>query len=148
MKAHTVTMALAAMLAMLVLPAGDAQAGPGLKQVFRAATTMEAGVDRCAKTLQGKAFIDCVASELNKFSGRLAVKGAEIVAPQAAPNASTAANGVRAAGSAAAASTVLQRAASVMNNLAASSSDRYGRLAYTRVNQAFSKAATVLAGKS
>lgn len=131
----------------LLTTTGGAHANPGLKQVFRASQTMEAGVDRCAAKLQGKAFISCVADELNKFSGRLATKGAETVAPQASPNASTAANGVRSAGSPAAAASVLNRAASVMSNLAASS-EKQTRLAYTRVNQAFSKAASVLAGKS
>lgn len=134
-------------LALIFLAVGEAMASPGCDQVFRASQAMEAGVSRCADKLQGKAFIDCVATELDKYSGRLRVKGAEIVAPQAGPNAKTAANGVRASGSTTAAASVLNRAASVMSSLAAAS-EKDTRRAYTRVNQAFSKAATILAGKS
>lgn len=131
---------------VVVATAGSAQAKPGLKQVFRASLTMEAGIERCAAKFQGKAFIDCVANELNKYSGRLATKGAEVVAPQGAPNAASAATGVRAAGTPAAAASVLNRVAAVMGTLAASS-EKQTKMAYTRINQAFSKAATVLGSK-
>ena len=82
-------------LALLLISATNAEASPGLKQVFRASQTMESGVQVCAAKLEGKAFIACVANELNKYSQRLSVKGAETVAPQGAPNATTAATGVR-----------------------------------------------------
>jgi hypothetical protein len=131
---------------LLVATGNGAEASPGLKQVFRSSQTMEAGIDRCAATKQGRAFLDCVATELNKYSGRLATKGAEITAPQGAPTASTAAAGVKAAGTNATAASVLERTASVMSSLAASS-EKETRRAYTRINQAFSKAATTLASK-
>ena len=108
---------------------------------------MESGVERCAAKLEGKAFIACVANELNKYSQRLSIKGAEIVAPQGAPNASTAATGVRAAQTTAAAASVLNRTAAIVGSLAASS-ERETRRAYGRINQAFTRAANIVAGKS
>jgi len=138
--------AVAATLYLCLFPLASANANPGLKQVFRASQTMESGVERCAAKLQGKAFIDCVANELNKYSGRLSTKGAEVVAPQGAPNAAAAANAVRAAPTPAAAESVLNRTAAVVGSLAASS-EKETRRAYTRVNQAFSRAATILGGK-
>jgi hypothetical protein len=137
----------AAALALWLLPATDAEASPGLKQVFRASQTMESGVQVCAAKLEGKAFIACVANELNKYRQRLSVKGAEIVAPQGAPNAATAATGIRASPSTAAAASVLNRAAAIVRSLAASS-ERDTRRAYTRIDQAFTRAATIVAGKS
>ena len=133
-------------LCLWLLPVASANASPGLMQVFRASQTMESGVERCAEKLQGKAFIDCVANELNKYSGRLSTKGAEVVAPQGAPNAATAATAVRAAPTPAAAASVLNRTAAVVGALAASS-DKDARRAYTRINQAFSRAATILGSK-
>ncbi len=124
-----------------------AEASPGKAQVFRASTTMERGVETCAAKLQGKAFIDCVASEMSKYSSRLSQKGAEIVAPQGAPNAAQAAAGVRAAATPAAAASVLNRVASVVGSLS-SSGERETRQSYNRINQAFSRAATVLGSKS
>lgn len=138
--------ALAASLCFWLLPVGSAHANPGLKQVFRASQTMESGVERCAAKLQGKAFIDCVANELNKYSGRLSTKGAEAVAPQGAPNATAAATAVRAVATPAAAASVLNRSAAVVGSLAASS-EKQTRAAYTRINQAFSRAATILGSK-
>ena len=137
-----------AVLALWLFPvtSAHAPASHGLKQVLRASQTMESGVERCAAKLEGKAFIACVANELNKYSGRLSVKGAEQVAPQGAPNATAAATGVRAAPTPAAAASVLNRVASIVGSLA-TSSERDTRRAYTRINQAFSRAATILASK-
>jgi hypothetical protein len=137
----------AAMLALLLLLITGAHAmSPGCSQVFRASQAMESGVERCTAKLEGKAFIVCVANELSEYSGRLSVKGAEVVAPQGAPNAAAAATGVRAAPTPAAAASVLNRVAAIMGTLAASS-ERETRRAYTRINQAFSRAATILASK-
>jgi hypothetical protein len=138
--------AVAATLCLCLFPLASANASPGLKQVFRASQTMESGVERCAAKLQGKAFIDCVADELNKYSGRLSTKGAEVEAPQGAPNAAAAAKAVRAAPTPAAAASVLNRTAAVVGSLEASS-EKETRRAYTRINQAFSRAATILGGK-
>lgn len=137
----------AAVVGGALLGSSGAQASPGLKQVFRASTTMESGVEACAAKLQGKAFIDCVANELNKYSGRLGQKGAETLVPQGAPNASQAASGVRASASTAAAASVLNRVAGVVSGLAASS-EKETKTAYNRIGQAFSRAATVLGSKT
>jgi len=137
-----------ATLALSLAAASGAYAmSGGCKQVFRASQTMERGVDRCAAKLEGQAFIACVANELNRYSGRLSIKGAEVVAPQGAPNAATAATGVRAAPTTAAAASVLNRVASVVGSLAATS-EKDTRLAYTRIKQAFTRAALVLASKN
>jgi hypothetical protein len=136
-----------AIFTLWLFPVSGAEASPGLKQVFRASQTMESGVERCAAKLEGKAFIACVADELNKYSGRLSVKGAELVAPQGATNAATAATGVRAAPTPAAAASVMNRVASVVGGLAATS-EKETRRAYTRINQAFSRASTILGSKS
>ena len=124
-----------------------AQANPGKAQVFRASNTMEKGVESCAARLQGKPFLDCVANEMSKYSTRLAQKGAEIVAPQGAPNAAQAASAVKAAPTPAAAASVLNRVASVVSGLA-TSGERDTRLSYNRINQAFARAATILGSKS
>jgi hypothetical protein len=124
-----------------------AHANPGLRQVFRASQTMESGVEACAAKLQGKAFIDCVANELNKYSGRLGQKGAEKLVPQAAPNAAQTAASVRGNATTAAASSVLNRAASIMNGLAASSEKEVKR-GYSRIEQAYNRAATIVGSKS
>jgi hypothetical protein len=140
---------IAALLFALLTPAvANAQAmTSGCNQVFRASQAMESGVERCAAKLEGKAFIACVAAELSKYSGRLSIKGAEIVAPQGAPNASVAATGVKAAQTPAAAASVLNRAAAIVGTLAASS-QRETRRAYTRIQQAFTRAASIVGGKS
>ena len=139
----------AAIAAAVVLPlSGSAVlANAGKLQVFRASTTMEQGVEKCATSLQGKAFIDCVANEMSKYSTRLSQKGAEIVAPQGAPNATQAAAGVKAAPTTAAAASVLNRVASVVGGLS-STGEAATRASYNRINQAFARAATVLGGKS
>jgi hypothetical protein len=140
---------IAALLFALWMPAA-ASAQPmtsGCNQVFRASQAMESGVERCAAKLEGKAFIACVASELSKYGGRLSIKGAELVAPQGAPNATVAATGVKAAPTPAAAASVLNRAAAIVGTLAASS-QRETRRAYTRIQQAFTRAATIVGGKS
>jgi hypothetical protein len=134
-------------ITLWLLPVSAADASPGLKQVFRASQTMESGVERCAAKLEGRAFIACVADELNKYSGRLSVKGAELVAPRGATNAATAATGVRAAPTPAAAASVLNRVATIVGGLA-TTSETETRRAYTRINQAFSRAATILGSKS
>jgi hypothetical protein len=136
-----------AVLAFFLLPVVEANAAPGLKQVFRASQTMERGIDVCAAKLEGKAFIACVANELNRYSGRLGVKGAEVIAPQGAANAAAAATGVKAAATPAAAASVLNRVAAVVGTLAASS-EKQTRAAYTRINQAFTRAALIVGGKS
>jgi hypothetical protein len=138
---------IAATLAFWLLPPAGAEANPGLKQVFRASQTMESGVEVCAAKLEGKAFIACVANELNKYSQRLSIKGAEVQAPQGAPNAATAAAGVKASPSTAAAASVLNRVGAVVRSLAASSASETRR-AYTRIDQAFTRAASVVGGKS
>lgn len=134
------------LLLLLALPLA-AYAMGGTHQVFRASTTMESGVDRCAAKLEGKAFIACVAAELNKYSQRLSIKGAEVVAPQGAPNAAAAATGVGAAPNPAAAASVLNRVAAVVRTLAASS-EKDARRSYTRIDQAFMRAASIVSGKS
>jgi hypothetical protein len=138
-----------ALLFAVRLPAAaNAQAmSPGCNQVFRASQAMESGVERCAAKLEGKAFIACVATELGKYSGRLSIKGAEVVAPQGAPNAAAAATEVKAAPTPAAAASVLNRVAAIVGTLAASS-QRETRRAYSRIQQAFTRAATIVGGKS
>jgi len=105
---------------------------------------MESGVERCAAKLEGQTFIACVANELNKYSQRLSIRGAEIVG---AANARTAATGVRAAPTAAAAASVLSRAAAIVRSLA-TSSERDTRRAYNRIDQAFTRASNIVGGKS
>ena len=123
-----------------------ASANPACTHVERASTAMEKGVERCAAKLHGQAFIDCVANEMSKYSTRLGQKGAEIVAPLGAPTAADAAAGVKSSPTPAAAASVLNRVASVVAGLSTTGS-KDTRYAYNRINQAFSRAATVLASK-
>jgi hypothetical protein len=119
---------------------------PALQQVRLASNTAEQGVESCAAKLSGKPLTDCVGAELSKYSGRLAVKGAEKLAPQGAPTASSAAGSVRTAATVAAAASVLNKASSVIASLEASSQGE-AKLAYSSINQAFARASNVIAAK-
>jgi hypothetical protein len=136
-----------AMIALLpAIVSTEVNASPALKQIFQASTKAESGVSSCAERLSGKALTDCVSNEMSKYSGRLAVQGPNQLAPQAAATASNAASAVRAAATAPAAASVLNKASSVIASLEASSQGM-ARQAYSRINQAFARASSVIAAK-
>ena len=100
-------------------------------------------INACSAQFEGKPLRDCVAGAFEKFAGALA--GSNSV-KSASPVARTTASGLRGAASRAAAVSVLQRAQSVINGLAAQSSGS-ARENYTIVNRAFSLALSVINGK-
>jgi hypothetical protein len=137
----------ATLVAAAIVGAGYAFASAGKMQVLKASNLFEDKANQCALTKDGKAFIDCLGNEVAVYSQRLGQKGAEKLVPQAAPQASQAASGVKAAASPAAAASVLKAAASQAAALAASSEgDAKG--AYNRINMAFSRASNIVGGKS
>jgi hypothetical protein len=110
----------------------------GINSVSRVARPAELGIDDCAKQYSGKPLIDCVAGQLDGFGSDL-VRASSQKAPQASPAVKAAAAQLRAAPNKAAAISVLNRARSVMQGLAAKSSGDT-QLMYTRINRAYARA--------
>lgn len=100
-------------------------------------------INACNSQFEGKALRNCVAGAFDTFSGALATSRS---VSSASSVAQTTASGLRAADSRPAAVSVLRRAQSVINGLAAQSSGTT-RENYNLVNRAFSRAIEVINSK-
>jgi hypothetical protein len=137
--------AIAATAAVLV--ASQSWAAPGCHpQILRASKSFEVSVEACARRLEGKPFLDCVADAMARYSNGLKVNGADLAAPQGAPTAAKLVGDVKAAPSPAGAVSVLRNASSAVATLAASSQDVV-KASYDRISAAFNRAAVVVGTK-
>jgi hypothetical protein len=124
--------------ALLVSSSLALACGSDVAQVARPA---EGGISNCAKQFSGKPLIDCVANQLDGFGSDLVKAARE--APLASPAVKAAAAQLRAAPNKAAAISVLNRARSIMQGLAAKSSGDT-QVMYTRINRAYARALSAI----